>query len=135
LMVQLNWNYETGQRASHTIDAAGHAAISEQEKAYYTLTQAREEAANAWSDLQTARQRLEFLSDQVEIAKRFLELARKERELGRRTLLDVLQGEVNLINAQSDATAAETDVVLAGFRVLRACGRLNPGQALTMANK
>lgn len=133
--IHANWNFDLGMRASHAVDSASYAAASEAEKASYTAVQAREEARNAWSDLNTARQRLEFLNDQVEIAKRFLELARKERELGRRTLLDVLQGEVNLINAQSDAASAETDVVLASFRVLRAVGRLDPAQVVAMARK
>ena len=40
------------------------------------------------------------------IAAEFLELARKERQLGNRTLLDVLTGEAALINANSAAASA-----------------------------
>ena len=43
-------------------------------------------------------------------------MARKERELGRRSLLDLLNGEVALINAQSDAAAARVDEVIAAYR-------------------
>lgn len=46
-------------------------------------------------------ERAEFLSNQVSMAANFLELARKERELGRRSLLDILNGEIGLINAQA----------------------------------
>ncbi len=55
-----------------------------------------------------------------------LDLARKERELGRRSLLDLLNGEVALINAQSDAAAARVDEVIAAHRLLRAIGGLKP---------
>lgn len=126
LMVQASWNYDFGRKASHSVEAAQNAAYSEKEKADYTKLQAIEEARNAWADLVSARERLQFLRDQVSIAQRFLDLARKEREMGRRTLIDVLQGETNLINSQSDVAAAETDVVLGGFRVLRATGELDP---------
>ena len=56
---------------------------------------------------------------------RFLELARKERALGSRTLLDVLNGETSLLNAQSDAISAEIDVLLSGYAVLQSVGQLS----------
>ena len=61
---------------------------------------------------------------QVEIAAKFLELAREEREAGRRSLLDVLSGETRLINAQSDSVLTEVSIVQATFRLLNAMGRL-----------
>ena len=133
VMLVASWSFDTGMRANRATDAAGYALISEQEKALYVAKQATEETRNAWADLTSARERLAFLKDQVDIANRFLDLARKEREMGRRSLLDVLQGETNLINAQADAAAAESDVVLTSFRVLRAVGKLEP--ALVVAGK
>lgn len=125
IMLQMAWNFELGNKARHSTDAASYAAASESDKASYTLMQAQEEGRNAWADLVSARARLAFLLEQVKNAKQFLELARQERELGRRSLLDVLQGETSLINAQSDVVAAQTDVVLAAFRMLRATGTLD----------
>ncbi|MDP6927867.1 MAG: outer membrane efflux protein, partial [Rhodospirillales bacterium] len=55
----------------------------------------------------------------------FLALARKERQLGNRSLIDVLSGETAFINATSDATSAETDVAIAVFTLLNNMGRLN----------
>jgi outer membrane protein TolC len=92
--------------------------------------QALEEGRNALAGWQTSSERSAHLANQVEIAARFLELARKEREMGRRSLLDILNGEVALINAQSDATAARIDEVIAAYRLLRAVGGLSTG-ALT----
>lgn len=138
-MVQANWSFDLGLRQLSSVKAANFAVISEREKARYVQMQATEEARNAWTDLSTAQQRQVFLRDQVDLAQQFLQLARRERELGRRSLLDVLSGETNLLNAQSDASAAETDVVLAAFRVLRAAGTLDmngvttsPRQVMTL---
>jgi outer membrane protein TolC len=87
-------------------------------------------ARNAWSRLKTAKESRSYLQNQARIAGEFLKLARKERELGRRTLLDVLSGETALINANSDAAAAETDVLIAGFGVLHAMGMLSADMAI-----
>lgn len=130
-MVQTTWSFDFGMRQSRAVDAATSAMRSEQEKARYVEVQALEEARNAWADYTTSKQRQQFLDEQVDLAQRFVDLARKERELGRRSLLDVLSGETNLINARSDAAAAETDVVLASFRILRATGGLNLGALQT----
>ena len=42
----------------------------------------------------------------------------------RKSLIDVLAGETALINANSDATAVETDVMLDLFRLLNIMGQL-----------
>ncbi|MBF0613348.1 MAG: TolC family protein, partial [Magnetococcales bacterium] len=124
-MVQFNWGFDTGLKASHATQALTHQAESEQEKATYVVIQAQEEARNAWSDLLSSRERQTILHEQVGHARQFLELARLERENGKRSLLDVLNGENNLINAQSDAATADIDTLLAAFRVLRAAGLLD----------
>ena len=60
----------------------------------------------------------------ADIAAEFLELARKERQLGKRSLIDVLAGETNLINSQSDAASAESDVIIASISLLSVMGQL-----------
>ena len=81
---------------------------------------------NAWDGLMTAKDNAQFLGNQADIAAEFLELARKERQLGNRSLLDVLTGETALINANSDAVSAQTDVALGTYTLLSAMGRLTP---------
>ena len=79
---------------------------------------------NSWDSLQTARATSQFLRNQANIAAEFLEVARKERKMGNRSLLDVLAGETALINAISAARSAETDIRLFAFTLLNAMGRL-----------
>jgi len=54
-----------------------------------------------------------------------LELAKKERKMGTRSLLDVLNGEVNYINAQGNAIAAKEDTKIAAFNLLFTMGRIH----------
>lgn len=125
-MVRFDWAFDLGMKATKVTNAADLAVVSSKEKAAYVRIQAVEEGRNAWVGWQTSKARSAFLTNQVEISANFLELARKERELGRRSLLDILNGEIALINAQSDATAARVDEVLASYRLLRAVGGLTP---------
>ena len=77
-----------------------------------------------WDGLNTAQQNAQFLTNQAKISKEFLELARKERQAGNRSLLDVLGGETALINAQADAIAAKIEVLINSFTLLSLMGGL-----------
>jgi outer membrane protein, adhesin transport system len=80
----------------------------------------------AWQDFETAQTNAAILSDRVSIENAFLERARKERLLGTRSLLDVLKGEIDLIDAQSGAQSAQEDLTIALIEVFLASGRLSP---------
>lgn len=90
-----------------------------------TRRRVEEQVRNAWDQLKTARATATSRRNQASIANAFLELARKERQLGQRSLIDVLSGETNLINAQSDAASAEADVLIAAFGLLKTLGKLD----------
>ena len=77
-----------------------------------------------WDGLDTAQKNAEFLTNQARISGEFLELARKERKAGDRTLLDVLGGETALINAQADAIAAKIEVLINSYTLLSLMGGL-----------
>mgnify|MGYP001810298252 FL=1 len=72
--------------------------------------------------MRVAREQSRMLQEQMDLQKQFLEFARKERELGRRSLLDVLNGETQLLNAEGDYAAAQIDLILSAYRVIRAYG-------------
>ena len=77
-----------------------------------------------WDGLDTAQKNAQFLTNQARISGEFLELARKERQAGNRTLLDVLGGETALINAQADAIAARIEVLINSYTLLSLMGGL-----------
>lgn len=122
--LELKYSFNLGGTAVNSLRAA-QATHSATEKRYVdTRHQIEEQVRAAWNNLQTAQANAEFLRNQADISGEFLELARKERQLGRRSLIDVLSGETALINATSDAAAAEAEVAIAVYTVLAATGRL-----------
>ena len=83
-----------------------------------------EQARNAYHQLNITQRNAQFLRNQANISGEFLRLARKERQLGRRSLLDVLSGETVEINASSDASNAENQVIVAAYTMLFVMGDL-----------
>ena len=122
--VQFSFPFNLGFTAVNTLRAAEADSNSAAQRVGDLRDQIEEQARNAWSNLQTARENSALLNNQANIAAEFLELARKERQLGKRSLIDVLAGETNLINAQSDAASAENDVVIASLTLLSIMGQL-----------
>lgn len=124
IKVELSYSLNLGLTERNTFRAAELAAIASDNRFAETRDLTEERVRNAWDDLETAKLRADQLRNQTNIASEFLELARKERQLGNRSLIDVLAGETALINATSDAASAEIDVAQAVYRTLAAMGRL-----------
>ena len=123
--VQLSFPFNLGFTAVNTLNAAERDNSSADQRLIEARRIIEEQVRNSWQNMLTARENSTLLRNQANIAAEFLELARKERQLGNRSLLDVLAGETALINANSDATSAETDVAIATYTLLQAMGRLN----------
>ncbi|MEP7729514.1 TolC family protein [Marinomonas primoryensis] len=122
--VRLDWNINLAGQSHYQVKAAIADEAVRQSQADYTVNTAKETAKNAWTGLQLAKERAGYLQDQAKIVEKYLSLARKERELGRRSLIDVLSGETSLINAQSDYSAAQADLIIASYNILRSMGKL-----------
>lgn len=129
--LQVTYSLNTGLTAINTIRLAesdlraADAGWADQERTVL------ESVRNSWNRLESARAQVALLNDQASLAAGFLDVARAERELGTRSLIDILSGETTLINARSDAVAAETEYVLAGYRLLAAMGRLSAADIQT----
>ncbi len=123
--VQLTWPFNLGLTARNTLKAS-KGDLTATEKQFADARDLVEELTrNAWDNLKTATENAELLHNQANIAGEFLEFARKERTLGRRSLLDVLSGETTLINSNSDAASADIDVSIAVFTLLDAMAELD----------
>jgi adhesin transport system outer membrane protein len=124
IKAEITHTFNLGFTASNAMGAARSTWQAAEDRYMDTRELISEQTRNAWSDIKTARNNAAFLSNQANISAEFLDLARKERQLGRRSLLDVLAGETELINARSDAAAAKTSVAVAIFSLLSAMGEL-----------
>lgn len=133
--VQLTWDFDLGFAGRHKVEAAEFGVA----KASSDLTDSERnvtmQVRNAWQSLDIAKRTKAYLDQQVAAAEKFLDLARKEQQAGKRSLLDVLNGETVLMNAQADAVSAEADILLSAYNLLLAIGKVDEGAVTRVAGK
>lgn len=116
--LELSFPFNLGWTARNTVRAADLTQQAGFRRANQVFVEIEELVRNAWQNYQTAKANAVLRKSQAQLAEEFLELAREERRLGRRSLIDVLAGETEMLNAQADAAAAERDVDINAFTVL-----------------
>ncbi len=122
--VEFKYNLFSGGSDSAALKSAASVKKAAALRNDFTQRLVAEQVANSWEQLSVLRQKAQLLKEQASIVQSFLELAKKERKMGTRSLLDVLNGEINYINATSNAIAARQDTKLAAFNLLHAMGRI-----------
>lgn len=88
-------------------------------------TETKQTVVSAWSQLIAARAQLVSDNAQVTSAQTALAGVREEERVGQRTLLDVLNAEQVLLNAQVAVVTDKHNIAVAAYSVLAAEGRLN----------
>jgi outer membrane protein, adhesin transport system len=124
IRVEATYSFNLWGASLNTIEASKQAYLASSSRVMDAKNIVAEQVRAAWQQLHTSRENAQFLRNQANIASEFLELARKERRLGRRSLIDVLAGETALINASSDAASAETNIATSAFTLLGVMGNL-----------
>ncbi len=84
--------------------------------------QVEREANVAWDGWTAARIRVERFASAVESARAAVDGLRKERRLGERTAIDLLDGEQELLRASIALAEAETDLLSARLQMLASVG-------------
>jgi outer membrane protein TolC len=123
-MVTMNWELISGGKDMAAVSEARFNRTELKRRKNDLENIVQERVLIAWENLLTSRENARYLRDQANIMEEFLELAKRERRLGTRSLLDVLNGEVTHLNALSNAISAEIDQDLALYNMLYAMGRL-----------
>jgi outer membrane protein len=85
---------------------------------------AKEQALAAWQALATAQSNIESFQVQVDAAQRVVVGLRRERGIGLLAQFDLLNSELELLNARISLIGAIRDARVAGYQVLAAIGRL-----------
>lgn len=88
------------------------------------IRRAREDAISAWERLLTARAQISALQESVRANEIALEGVRQENAVGARTVLDVLDAEQELLDAQVSLVSSQRDEIVASYEVLSAIGRM-----------
>jgi outer membrane protein TolC len=116
--------YQAGEATSRVRQAKQRASqrrieVSETER------RVRQEAISAWNDFTGAQARIDQLEAAVESARASLEGVREEARAGARLVLDILDAQQELVNAQVNLVRARADRQIAAFALRRAVGNLS----------
>lgn len=125
LMLTANWNLFTGFSTRESLSQATYDYRASQDNRDDTTRRVIEQTRLAWQALLTARERLGLLENAVNIASEVFESRKRLREAGKETVINVLDAENEVSNAQINYTSAAYDERLAVYQLLRAMGRLN----------
>lgn len=88
------------------------------------VLQVKAQVISAWSNLQASRAQLRSDMAQVEANRTALNGVREEEKVGQRTILDVLDAEQELLDAQVNLSTTRRNLVVAEYALLSAVGRL-----------
>ena len=124
--------YEGGETKAR-VRAAKHTHVSRLQEIEQARTETQATAVSAWSRLEATRTQVAQDKVQVDSARIALEGVREEERVGQRTLLDVLNAEQELLDAQVSAVTDRHDMTIAAHAVLAAIGRLD-GSSLQLGD-
>ena len=122
---EVKYSFNLGGASFNNLDSVKASYFASTNRLMDAQNLVEEQARNAYEQSEITQRNAQFLRNQANISGEFLRLARKERRLGRRSLLDVLSGETVEINASSDATSAENQVIVAAYSMLFVMGDLS----------
>lgn len=91
---------------------------------HLTMLGVEQEVGNAFASLQAARALRQSSGQEISAARAAFDGVRQEAALGSRTTLDVLNAEQELLDAQANRIAAQSDEVVASYALLSAMGLL-----------
>lgn len=122
--------YQGGEEYAR-VRQAKHTHVSRLQEIEQARTETRENVSKAWYRLLASRAQLSADQMQVEANRTALEGVREEEKVGQRTLLDVLNAEQEYLDAAIELVQTRRDLVLSGYSLLAAMGRLT-GEALML---
>lgn len=107
---------------------AKHTHVSRLQQVEQARNETRENVTSAWSQLVAARAQVRSDNVAVRAAQTALEGVREEERVGQRTLLDVLDAEQELLDAQVARVTTRRNVIVASYALLSTMGRLEAEQ-------
>jgi len=124
-MLRLEWNLFNGFKETNQREIAQKEVLSAQQKAQDTKRELVLEATLSWNAYTLLTDQLVPLQEHVDYAKEAHVLYLEQYDVGRRSLIDVLNSQVESFNAAKTLIAAQHDEIAAKYRVLNSMGILN----------
>ena len=124
VMLRLRWNlFRGGIDRANRQEQLSRLAESKNRRLRSFLA-AQQEMRQSWFALEASRQRVEDLSDSVKFNMETRDAYRQQFEVAQRTLLDVLDAENELFVSSGQLVSAQTNELLASYRILAVGGML-----------
>ena len=115
----------TGGDVEARVRQAKHTHVSRLQTVEQIRTEQQSLVVTAWSRYLTAKAQLVSARAQVTASQTALTGVREEYRVGQRTLLDVLNAEQELLNANIAEVTARHDIIVQAYTVLQTIGRIN----------
>jgi len=125
VLLQASWNLFNGLQTRAEVSKAAFDHAAAMDKLRHADRKVVEQTRLAWQALETARKRVELLSNAMNIAGEVFTARTKLRDAGKETALNVLDAENEVYNARINQTSASFDMKLAAFQLLLAMGDLD----------
>jgi adhesin transport system outer membrane protein len=129
-MIRLRYNLFHGFKDNARKNETALLINEAQEIKNNTNRQVVESIRLSWMAYQAVVERLDYLRQHVQSSSATADAYKKQFDLGKRTLLDVLDTEAELINAKKDMVNATYDGLYAQYRILNGIGTLVPSMGL-----
>ncbi|MEM7747108.1 MAG: TolC family outer membrane protein [Pseudomonadota bacterium] len=113
-----------GGAASARIRGARHVAAGRDRDVRDAKLRVGEAVGAAWTELRAARRRRAIEEKAVQAGERALAAVREEQQAGRRTVLDVLDAERELVNLRIRLLTTQRDLHVTTYALLRSTGLL-----------
>ncbi|HEB79141.1 MAG TPA: hypothetical protein ENI79_01525, partial [Rhodospirillales bacterium] len=125
--LQATWDIFTGFSTQAAIAQAAYDYGASRDNLDLTTRQVIEQARIAWQALVTARERVKLLENAVNIAGEVFDSRKRLREAGKETVINVLDAEGEVNNAQINYTTAAYDELTAVYQLMLTMGQLGVG--------
>jgi len=123
---QADWDLFSGFSSRAATLRAAYDTAANRNRLQTSARQVEEQVRLAWQALDTARERVVLLENAVNIASEVAVSRRKLRAAGKETVINVLDAENEVNNAQINFTTASYDEKVSAYQLLLALGRLDP---------
>jgi len=123
-MLKIRYNLFNGGYDSARVNEAGYRVNESKEDMDTVRRQIIETSRLAWNSYQSITQQIPYLKQHVTAAKNTREAYADQFKIGQRTLLDLLDSENELYQAQRKAIGANYDRQISTYRILANMGEL-----------
>ena len=125
VILQATWDLFNGFSTQANMAQAAFDYGASKDNYAFVVRKVVEQVRLSWQALLTVRERMELLENAINIASEVFDARQKLREAGKETVINVLDAESEIFNAQINFTAAAYDERVAVYQLLLAMGRLN----------